>query len=196
MCGNTRPKLLEISYGKTSQQKGEVSYGKTSQQRTLHIPREMPHTLLTYIPPLPLPQTAKTETYEDKDRRSLRWNKAAVPYQLTTTQEGRRRWQTKTDEDEDRRRQLDALWGGAKRQLPFSWRLPRSDEDEGRRRRRQTKTKADEGRRRRKQLDALWGGAKRQLPFSWRLPKSDEDGTWYLTSHAIRWLQSPWRMYS
>ena len=109
MCGNTRPKLLEISYGKTSQQKGEVSYGKTSQQRTLHIPREMPHTLLTYIPPLPLPQTAKTETYEDKDRRSLRWNKAAVPYQLTTTQEGRRRWQTKTDEDGDRRRQLDAL---------------------------------------------------------------------------------------
>ena len=46
---------------------------------------------------------------------------------------GRKGWRTKTEEDEDgdirRRIKTNALWGGAKWQLSFSWRLLQSDED-------------------------------------------------------------------
>ena len=107
-------------------------------------------------------------------------NKATAPFQLTTTSEQRRRSQPK---------KTDTLWGRTKRQLPFSWPLPQGDEDGGRRRR-QTHSGVTLG----SNSDTLWGRTKRQFPFSWRLPQSDEDETWYLTSHATRWLQSAGRM--
>ena len=106
MCGNTRPKLLEVSYGKTSQHKKSL-YSYRVKYRTHHCVFQT----LGYQPthsrhPLEQPRGTTTETDEDGDR----W---------------RRRRCTKTD----------ALWGRAKWQLPFSWRLPQSNADGGRRRR-------------------------------------------------------------
>ena len=31
-------------------------------------------------------------------------------------------------------------------------------------------------------------------PLQLTTPQSDEDGTWYFSSHATRWLPSPWKM--
>ena len=169
MRENTRPKL-EVSYGITPK---AFSHTAWNTAHTVNV-----HTTVA------LPQRqSKTELDDDVGRRKRRRAKMEIDedlnirrqthsgVELTTTPEWWRRRQTK--------KKTDALWGGAKQQLSFSWQLPQSDEDEGRRRRRQT---------------PLWGRAKRQLPFSWRLPQTDEDGTWYLTSHATRWLRSPWRM--
>ena len=66
------------------------------------------------------PRVTKMEADEEEDRCTLGSSKVAAPFQLMTTPEWRKWRQMK---------KTDALWGLAKRQLPFSWQLPQSDED-------------------------------------------------------------------
>ena len=136
MCGNTRPKLLDVSYGKTSQHKKAFTLTAWNTAHNVSA-----HTTVASRPPThnrhPLEQPRGTTAETDEDP-TVGSSEVAAPFQLTT---------------------------------------PQSNADGGRRSR-----------------HSLWGRAKWKLPNSWRLPQSDENGTWYLTSHATRWLPSPWRM--
>ena len=121
MFGNTRPKLLEVSYGKTSQQnKGLLA---TSSPHFTEYRTNLKHA-----------RHGGFQTLDTKHRTDSRRPLDQPPGTTTETDEDagkRRRGQTKTetDEDGDRRR---------RRQTKTE-----TDEDEDRRRRRQTKTETD-----------------------------------------------------
>ena len=173
MCGNTRPKLVEVSYGQTSQQ------NKRSFLCELTALDGVPHKLKTRTPrwfPDPRCRTSDrqptpsgpTTWHYDGDRRRTEKDEDG---------DGRRRRQTKTEtgEDGDGRRRRRAK--------------TETDEDGDRRRRRQTKTETVEDEDR---LTLRTSGV--AAPLQLTTPQCDEDGTWYFTSYATRWVPSPWRM--
>ena len=124
MCGNTHPKLLQVSYGRTAQQnKGLLTMSSpvphSTEYRTclecarpggfqtLHVehrtdsrrPLDEPHGTRTETDEdgsQRRRRRAKTETDEDGDRLTVGTSEVAGPVQLTTPQR---------DEDGDRRRQ-------------------------------------------------------------------------------------------
>ena len=154
------------------------------------------------------PRAMKMEASEKEDRHALGSSKVAAPSQLTTTPEWRKWRQMK--------KKTDVLWGWAKWQLPFSWRLPQSDENGGRWRKRQmcsgveqsgsslsaddyprvTKMEADEEEDR-----CALGLSKVAAPFQptttpewrkWRQMKKKTDALWGLAKWQLRFsLQLP-----
>ena len=114
MCGNTRPNLVEVSYGRKSQHnKGVLTVSSPVQHSTdysTHLERARHGGFQTLDgehrtdsrrpldqPPGTTTETdedggrrrqtrAKTETDEDEDRLTLGTSKVAAPLQLTTSQ--------------------------------------------------------------------------------------------------------------
>ena len=165
MCGNTRPKLLEVSYGRTSQYntahstkyRTHFERSRHSGFQTLDVEHRTDNRRTLDQPCTwhdgDRRRRAKTET--DKDEDTLGMSEVAAPLQLTAPQndedgDRRRRRQTKTETDEDEDR---LTLGTSEVAAPLQLTTPQNDEDGDRRRRRQTKTKTD----------SLWGRVKWQL---------------------------------
>ena len=139
MCGNTHPKLLEVSHWKTS---NTTKAFICSMRNTAHT--DNVHTTMA------LPQREmKTEQENNIGRQRCRQTKTEVDedgdiQMQREMHSGVEQSCSPPSADDYPKKKMDALCGREKQQLPFSWRLPQSDEDGGRWKRRRTHSGVEE----------------------------------------------------